>query len=95
MSCETCGGTGGVGPDVVLPRSRLAVPGAAGLVLVEWVGDGPLTIQATARQYLFTDARRRLYMTAEDYAAAAAHIDGLVLAEHESVVTAGVVAAAP
>lgn len=67
MSCETCGGTGGVGPDVVLPRSRLAVPGADGFVLVEYHGEVPMEFGIESRSYLFKDGRRRLYMTRSDY----------------------------
>ena len=66
---------------MILPTPRMEMPGANGLVLVEWLGDEPLTIQTTERQYLFTTDRRRLYMTAGDYAMAAAHVEGIVLTE--------------
>lgn len=79
MSCETCGGTPPTGPELVLSQQRLVMPGP--LVLVEWQGEGPLTINTSSRRYLFTPDRRQLYMTAEDYAALAQHVDGVVIVQ--------------
>lgn len=79
MGCTTCGGSGVYSPDVVLTTPRIQMPG--GLVLVEWQGDVPFSMQTSERQYAFTAERRQLYMTSADYAAAAAHIDGLVIVE--------------
>ena len=78
MGCTTCGG-GGYGPAAVIPTPRQVMPGADGLVLVEWDGDVPMTIDTSERSYVFTDERRRLYMTSGDYAASAAVIDGLLI----------------
>lgn len=79
MGCTTCGGAGGYGMAAVIPTPRQAMPGADGLVLVEWQGDAPMVMHTSQRDYVFTEDRRRLYMTVGDYAAAAASVDGIVI----------------
>ena len=81
MGCTTCGGQSAYGPSAVIPTPRQPMPGADGLVLVEWQGEDTLTINTADRQYVFSEKRRRLYMTTSDYAATAAHVDGVVVVE--------------